>query len=202
MKSSFITASTVPSFVPSSIPVYPLLTIPGSCGSNTRAKTGCYKRQGVPSGLPNTYERFDGFEGEVEWRMAGFSFVNATGSLLGPELLTFGVVDDDIMSGPGGVFFGLIKNTDSWIRPTFLGQTDIKSFTVDLMTHSRYPPYRPSTPKSNDIFPSQTICVNMVTPCSITVPLPHHCPSMGINSSLLIANLYMSYLIQVSQVWW
>ena len=65
--------------------------------------------------------------------MAGFSFVNATGSLLGPELLTFGVVDDDIMSGPGGVFFGLIKNTDSWIRPTFLGQTDIKSFTVDLM---------------------------------------------------------------------
>ncbi len=110
----------------------PFLTIPGSCGENTRAKSGCYKKQGVPSGLANTFERFDGFEGEVEWRRAPFSFVNATGSILGPPIMTFGVVDDDIMNGPGGVFFGLIKNTDSWIRPTFLGQTSITSFCIDL----------------------------------------------------------------------
>ena len=50
----------------------PFLMIPGSCSANTRAKTGCYREQGVPSGLETTFEIFDGFEGEVEWRKAPF----------------------------------------------------------------------------------------------------------------------------------
>lgn len=111
----------------------PFLMIPGSCSANTRAKAGCYREQGVPSGLDATIEIFDGFEGEVEWRRAPFAFVNATGSMLvSSPAFTFGVADDGIMSGPGGVFFGLIKNTDARIRPSFLGQTDVTSFTIDL----------------------------------------------------------------------
>ena len=111
----------------------PFLMIPGSCSANTRAKTGCYREQGVPSGLETTFEIFDGFEGEVEWRKAPFSFVNATGSMIvSSPSVVFGVADDGILSGPGGVFFGLIKNTEKRIRPSFLGQTDITSFVIDL----------------------------------------------------------------------
>eukprot|EP00980_Cylindrotheca_fusiformis_P004931 scaffold1051_cov119-Cylindrotheca_fusiformis.AAC.6 len=111
----------------------PFLMIPGSCSANTRAKAGCYREQGIPSGLDTTVEIFDGFEGEVEWRKAPFAFVNATGSMIvpSPEFI-FGVADDGIMNGPGGVFFGLIKKTDAKIRPSFLGQTDVTSFTIDL----------------------------------------------------------------------
>jgi hypothetical protein len=113
----------------------PFLMIPGSCGDNTRSKSGCYREQGVPSGLPDTFEGFDGFEGNVEWRMAPVTLVNATGSLITkPPLITFGVASESIMSGPGGVFFGLIRDTDSWIRPSFLGQTSIASMQFDLRT--------------------------------------------------------------------
>lgn len=111
----------------------PFLMIPGTCGENTKAKSGCYKNQGVSSDLSNTYERFDGFEGEVEWRQGSFSFVNATGSMMGPPLVTFGVASESIMSGPGGVFFGLIRDTENWIRPSFLSQTPTESFEIDLV---------------------------------------------------------------------
>ena len=112
----------------------PFLMIPGACGENTRAKSGCFRNQGVPSGLASTYEIFDGFEGDVQWRMAPFSFENATGSLIGPPLITFGVVSESIMSGPGAVFFGLVKDTEPDIRPSFLGQTSITSFQIDLLS--------------------------------------------------------------------
>jgi hypothetical protein len=115
----------------------PFMMIPGSCGDNTRSKSGCYRNQGVPSGLASTYEIFDGFEGEVDWRMAPFSFENATGSLIGPPLIIFGAVSESIMSGPGGVFFGLIRDTESDIRPSFLGQTSVKSFEIDLLSESK-----------------------------------------------------------------
>ena len=111
----------------------PFLMIPGSCSQNTRAKSGCYKQQGTPSGLTTTLEQFDGFEGMVEWRRAPFSFVNATGSMtISSPTIVFGVADDGVMSGPGGVFFGLIKETNSRIRPSFLGQTDVTSFIINL----------------------------------------------------------------------
>jgi hypothetical protein len=119
----------------------PFLMIPGGCSANTRAKTGCYREQGEPSGLETTIEIFDGFEGEVEWRRAAFSFVNATGSMMASSpCFVFGVADDGIMSGPGGVFFGLIKNTDSRIRPSFLGQTEVTSFAIDLRRHDNSEP--------------------------------------------------------------
>jgi hypothetical protein len=112
----------------------PFLMIPGSCSENTKSKSGCYRNQGEPSGLASTYEGFDGFEGNMEWRLAPFSFVNATGSLMGPPQITFGVASESIMAGPGGVFFGLIRDTDDRIRPSFLGQTSVQSFEINLAT--------------------------------------------------------------------
>jgi hypothetical protein len=52
--------------------------------------------------------------------------------LVSSPYFVFGVADDGIMSGPGGVFFGLIKNTEKRILPNFLGQTDVTSFIIDL----------------------------------------------------------------------
>jgi len=91
----------------------------------------------APSGLDPTYELFDGVEGGVEWRSGGpLTFVNATGSLLGPPTLIFGVLSPSLMRNPGGVFFGLVKETDSWIRPSFLSQTSVRSFALDLISTS------------------------------------------------------------------
>lgn len=48
--------------------------------------------------------------------------------------LVVGVISKDIEGniGPGGVFIGLVKEKESDIRPTFLGQTDFVSFQVGL----------------------------------------------------------------------
>ena len=51
---------------------------------------------------------------------------------MGASLFTFGVLSESLMDGPGGVFFGLIRDTDAWIRPSFLGQTEVRSFQIDL----------------------------------------------------------------------
>lgn len=116
----------------------PFLMIPGSCSANTRLKSGCYQEQGRPSGLEGTIEIFDGFIGEVDWRKGPFAFPGPDGSSVRVTSnepnsdFIFGVVDDNIMSGPGGVFFGLIKNTAARIRPSFLGQTNVVSFAVNL----------------------------------------------------------------------
>lgn len=126
----------------------PFLMVPGSCGRNTQQKSGCYRNQGRSTGLETTIEIFDGFEGEVEWRRGTFAFVNATdeggrpGTMLsllkGDENdVIFGVASEEIMGGPGGVFFGMIKNTDARIRPSFLGQTEVQSFQVDLKSRPR-----------------------------------------------------------------
>ena len=155
----------------------PFLMIPGSCSENTRAKTGCYRSQGVPSGLDTTVELFDGFAGEVQWRKAPFLFVNATGSMLGPPVYIFGVVDDGIMSGPGGVFFGLIKNTATRIRPSFLGQTQVTSFAIDLRSQEEYSSRRmpDSLSSSNALPPSLTLS---------TVPLLQSLDYIPMNSDL------------------
>jgi len=135
----------------------PFLMIPGSCGENTRKRTGCYQNQGVPlKSLPPTIEIFDGFQGEVNWRSAPFEFwdVNNNDSISKDQQLqssdsasitnyakkkqvVFGVASEAIMGGPGGVFFGMIRDTDARIRPSFLGQTDVRAFRVNLATRPR-----------------------------------------------------------------
>lgn len=137
----------------------PFLMIPGSCSANTQQKSGCYRNQGVVSGLEDTIELFDGFEGVVAWRRGTFDFANAEeekfknsteasgamtlfnggGTLAdgGKPLVTFGVASESIMVGPGGVFFGMIRDTDTRIRPSFLGQTNVQAFEVDLASRPR-----------------------------------------------------------------
>ena len=113
----------------------PFLTVPGYCSKN---KYGCYsKEHSQPSGLSSTYEQFDNNEGEVEWRSAPFSFVNATGSMMGPLAMTFGVLSDSLMGGSGGNYFGLVRDTNSWIRPSFLGQTNVQAFEIDLASPAK-----------------------------------------------------------------
>lgn len=133
----------------------PFLMVPQtSCRSDYL--WGCYRpeesREAV--GLKPTKERFDGNEGWVEWREGSFSFLLdesasvavAPNTITNTELaasslallfpksssMTFGVLSESLMDGPGGIFLGLVKNTDSWIRPSFLGQSDVSAFSVDL----------------------------------------------------------------------
>ena len=108
----------------------PFLVVPNYCN---RQKYGCYDPENSrPSGFPSTLERFDNNEGEVEWKIAPFSFVGASGSMMGPKEMVFGVLSESLMNGSGGVFFGLIRDTDAWIRPSFLGQTNVKAMEIDL----------------------------------------------------------------------
>ena len=81
------------------------------------------------SGYKNTLEIFDNNQGTVLWRKAPFTFDDNN---MQPRNLTFGVFGPDLLDGSGGVFFGLIKDTDKRIRPSFLGQMGCSSFCVDL----------------------------------------------------------------------
>lgn len=80
----------------------PFLTVAGYCDER---RWGCFRPESSsPSGLSTTIERFDNNEGEVEWRRASFSFLNASGSLSGPSEVIFGVLDESLMIGPGEFF--------------------------------------------------------------------------------------------------
>lgn len=106
------------------------MTAPSTCSTwSYKHKWGCYRPElTYDSGYANTVEGFDNNQGPVVWRKAEFTFDK---SIQGQNL-TFGVVGPDLLDGPGGVFFGLIKDTDSWIRPSFLGQTGYTSFSIDF----------------------------------------------------------------------
>jgi hypothetical protein len=135
----------------------PFLVVPQtSC--RQEYKWGCYRpeesQQAV--GLKPTRERFDGNEGWVEWREGQFSFLLDEGAgssstyasntitttalaastlgILFPKSssMTFGVISETLMDGPGGIFLGLVKDTNSWIRPSFLSQSQVTAFSVDL----------------------------------------------------------------------
>jgi len=115
----------------------PFLLVPSYCDET---KYGCFRPQSsVESGLAPTYERFDSNEGMVEWRRAPFSFQQDDFSdsigveeQLFPDSMTFGIVSESLMDGPGGIFLGLVKNTDARIRPSFLGQSNVKAFSIDM----------------------------------------------------------------------
>lgn len=117
----------------------PFLVVPQtSCRPDY--KWGCYRaEESQPSGLEPTYERFVGNEGMMEWREGKFSFPDSISNLSNFESLfpqsssmIFGVVSESLLDGTGGLFLGLVKETNSWIRPSFLGQSDVSAFSVDL----------------------------------------------------------------------
>ena len=59
----------------------------------------------------------------------------STSDMLFPKSssMTFGVLSESLMDGPGGIFLGLVKYTDRRIRPSFLGQSQVSAFSIDLM---------------------------------------------------------------------
>jgi hypothetical protein len=102
----------------------PFLSVAGSCTK----RWGCYQGEGEPAGLSDSWETYDGREGNVAWRQGSLAF----GSLQLAKNVVFGVLSDQLVGRPGGVFLGLVKHEAEGIRPTFLGQTSFQSFTVDL----------------------------------------------------------------------
>ena len=119
----------------------PFLTVPSTCNKFAyKYLWGCYHPERTrDSGYSNTVEGFNSNEGVVVWRKADFRFdatpteeVSDTSS---PKDLVFGVFGPALLDGPGGVFLGLIKERASWIRPSFLEQTDYQSFCIDLREH-------------------------------------------------------------------
>eukprot|EP00977_Amphora_coffeiformis_P019318 scaffold7159_cov149-Amphora_coffeaeformis.AAC.1 len=117
----------------------PFLTVPFRCNKFAyKYRWGCYRpERTTDSGYANTVEAFDNNQGTVVWRKAAFSFDNSddddtTNRQSMTQEVVFGVFGEALMDGPGGVFFGLIKDTDKWIRPSFMGQTGYTSFSVDL----------------------------------------------------------------------
>lgn len=108
----------------------PFLTVPSTCSKwSYKYLWGCYKPELTSgSGYADTYVALDNNLGTVAWRRAGFAFERE----MPPQDLVFGVFGPDMLDGPGGVFFGLIKETDRRIYPSFLGQTGYEAFCVDL----------------------------------------------------------------------
>ena len=112
----------------------PFLLVPAAseASCSPEYQWGCFHpEESKPTSLEPTLERFDGNEGLVEWREGIFSF-DIQSKLFPKSLMTFGVISESLMNGPGGIFLGLVKNTDSRIRPSFLGQSDVSAFKVDL----------------------------------------------------------------------
>lgn len=119
----------------------PFLTVPYRCNKFAyKYRWGCYRPERTrDSGYTNTVEAFDNNQGPVVWRKADFSFQeqpsdgsSSNSNSNTTQDIVFGVFGEELMDGPGGCFFGLIKDTDKWIRPSFLGQTSYTSFCVDL----------------------------------------------------------------------
>lgn len=104
----------------------PFLAVAGSCTK----RWGCFQGEGGAAELEDTWETFDGREGPVVWRRGSLAFGD---SRLADDAI-FGVLSDQLVGRPGGVFLGLVKYTRSGIRPSFLGQTPFKAFRMDLRT--------------------------------------------------------------------
>jgi len=130
----------------------PFLTCPSTCSKRSyKYKWGCYHPERTfDSGYKNTTVTMANNQGGVVWRKAGFTFDNE----VQPETnLTFGVVGPDLLDGPGGLFFGLIKDTEKRIRPSFLGQTGYSSFCVDLRQNPQLVLSKQSMIQNDDYIP-------------------------------------------------
>jgi hypothetical protein len=134
----------------------PFLMVPAPPGDGTcrpNYEWGCLRPSDIRpttttttgAGLRPTTERFDGNEGRVDWREGRFSFLppmdadtteerTRAQTALFPRSssMAFGIASESLMDGPGGVFLGLVKHADRRIRPSFLGQSDVSAFSVDL----------------------------------------------------------------------
>ena len=99
----------------------PFLTVPFRCNTY-KYRWGCYRPQRTrDAGYSNTVQAFDNARGTVVWRKATFSFDDNDSPQQSSQDVVFGVLGESLLDGPGGVFFGLIRDTNRRIRPSFLG---------------------------------------------------------------------------------
>ena len=153
----------------------PFLMVPAPPGDGTcrpNYEWGCLRPSDIRpttttgAGLRPTTERFDGNEGRVDWREGRFSFLppmdadtteerTRAQTALFPRSssMAFGIASESLMDGPGGIFLGLVKHADRRIRPSFLGQSDVSAFSVDLRNPPPPPP-PPPPPKALTLYGS------------------------------------------------
>ena len=145
----------------------PFLLVPAASETSCSPEYqwGCFHpEESRKTSLEPTLERFDGNEGLVEWREGPFSF-DIQSMLFPKSLMTFGVISESLMDGPGGIFLGLVKNTDSRIRPSFLGQSNVSAFKVDLREREGIKSltlYGPSTDVSSSNLPNEQDAIPLV----------------------------------------
>ena len=84
-----------------------------------------------PSGLADTIEIFGGQEFDTQWRTLPSQSNQGSGPVKEVKELLVATVGSDVNLPPGGVFFGLIKQGSAFIRPTFLGATNVTSIRID-----------------------------------------------------------------------
>ena len=115
----------------------PFLLVDGTCGELRNGRWGCYPRGGLSAargaqGALNdeSIEGFGGQETLVEWRRGR---VELGDRRLVVEPGVFGAIRSfKGRGGEGGVYLGLVKHRQPFIRPTFLEQTDAQSLRFDL----------------------------------------------------------------------
>ena len=78
-----------------------------------------------------TYEMYASQAGDVEWEEG--PVVLAEGAKF--RKVVYGVFQDTLANygGADGVIFGLIRNKNDDIRPSFLEQTNVRSFRLDFV---------------------------------------------------------------------
>jgi len=103
----------------------------GSCNDYCGVWGCTTPTSGEPSGLEDTEEVYAAGATKVTWRRGA---VDLQGSQVGKATYGAMLTVESYSGNGGGAFLGLIREKQERIRPTFLGQTDIRTVAVDLRT--------------------------------------------------------------------
>jgi len=99
-----------------------------------------YQNQGRRTNLPDTYERYTGEEGLVQWNQGTIRFgpLKTEGNSIPyfesvPDVI-FGVFTTYMNNGgDSSIIIGLIKNRADDVRPTFLEKTNVRTLVFDFV---------------------------------------------------------------------
>ncbi|CAL1131462.1 unnamed protein product [Cladocopium goreaui] len=116
---------------------FQLIGAVGTADYGLTLPTGTTEKLGKPSGLKDTDELFAAGLARVSWKrdsleLGDRSFGSSTQRV--PRSVTYGAMLEVESYGGngGGAFLGLVREKSARIRPTLLGQTFVRTVTVDL----------------------------------------------------------------------